>query len=99
MATFQLRRTRAAWRLAAGGAGMATAAAGLLVFACVFLAVAGPRASAGLRTRALQQSLNTGTPLQRTMSVALDETSLDSRMGTATTSLATFTSAQAGFRR
>ena len=69
---------RTAWRLTTGGgAGMATAVVGLLVLACVFLAVAGPREGLALRTHALQQSLNTQQPVQRTIYAAIDDSDLD----------------------
>jgi putative ABC transport system permease protein len=66
---------RTAWRLAVGGrAGAATAAVGLLIFACVFLAVAGPREGVALRTHALQQSLGQDTPMQRSVYATVSDT-------------------------
>jgi putative ABC transport system permease protein len=61
-----------AWR----GHGPASSGFGLLVLACVFLAVAGPRADLALRTRALQQSLAAATPLTRSVYGTLDDTGL-----------------------
>ena len=56
-----------AWRLLTGTGGAASAGFGLLVLACVFLAVAAPRESLGLRTRALQHALTTASPLARSV--------------------------------
>jgi putative ABC transport system permease protein len=80
---------RAAWRLATGGgAGAATAAVGLLIFACVFLAVAGPRAGVALRSHALQQSFGAQQPVQRTVYATLNDTALTARMQVSSTSTA-----------
>jgi putative ABC transport system permease protein len=50
------------WLSGLGGTGAtATAMLGLLVIGCVFVATAGPRASLGIRTRALQHTV-AGTP-------------------------------------
>jgi putative ABC transport system permease protein len=68
-------RLRTAWRLAVGGgAGPATAAVGLLILACVFLAVAGPREGVALRTHALQQSLDQDSPIQRSVYATVSDT-------------------------
>jgi putative ABC transport system permease protein len=67
-----MNRLTRAWR----GHGPASSGFGLLVLACVFLAVAGPRADLALRTRALQQSLAATTPLTRSVYGSLDDTGL-----------------------
>jgi putative ABC transport system permease protein len=90
---------RAAWRLATGGAGPATAAVGVLIFACVFLAVAGPREGVALRTHALQQSFGAELPVQRTVYASLNDTALTSRMQVSTTSAATLVTVQSDLRR
>ena len=90
---------RAAWRLATGGAGPATAAVGVLIFACVFLAVAGPREGVALRSHALQQSFGAELPVQRTVYASLNDTALTSRMRVATTSAATLVTVQSDLRR
>lgn len=75
------RRVRAAWREMAGTGGATTALLGLLVLGCVFLAMAGPRASLGLRTRALRQSLAGTSPLTRSVIGSLNYTALAGPMG------------------
>ena len=89
------------WRLATGGAaaGAATAAVGLLIFACVFLAVAGPREGIALRTHALQQSLRAQQPMQRTVYASLNDTALDARLNVSSTSTATLLTVQSELRR
>jgi putative ABC transport system permease protein len=66
-----------AWR----GHGPASSGFGLLVLGCVFLAVAGPRADLALRTRALQQSLNTATPVARSVYGTMDDTGFNADLG------------------
>jgi len=50
-----LRRRAGLWRTLTGSASTAVAAFALLAFGCALLAVAGPRASAELRTSAFRQ--------------------------------------------
>ncbi len=95
----RLSSARAAWRLATGGAGPATAAVGVLIFACVFLAVAGPREGVALRSHALQQSFGAELPVQRTVYASLNDTALTSRMQVRTTSAATLVTVQSELRR
>jgi putative ABC transport system permease protein len=58
----------AAFAATVGGTGVAaTLALGLLVCGCVFVAMAGPRASLGIRTRALHHTLATVPPSQTTV--------------------------------
>lgn len=61
--TAPAHRPRAAWRLLTGTGGAASAGFGLLVLACVFLAIAAPRQSLNLRTHALQRALTGASPL------------------------------------
>lgn len=57
------QRARAGWtRLTGAGPGISAGLA-LLIFACVFMAVAGPRASLNLRTHALHRALAGAGPL------------------------------------
>src|ERR1700689_3743452 len=58
---------RARWAAVTGTAGAASIALALLVLSCVFGAVAGPRESLGFRTRALQSSFATSTPLVKSV--------------------------------
>ena len=58
---------RARWAAVTGTAGAASIALALLVLSCVFVAVAGPRESLGFRTRALQSSFATSTPLVKSV--------------------------------
>jgi putative ABC transport system permease protein len=60
-------RLRARWTALTGTGGAASIALALLVLGCVFVALAGPRESLGFRTRALQSSLVTATPLVRSV--------------------------------
>jgi len=66
------RRIRAAWLAFAGTGAAASVASGLLVLGCVFLAVAAPRESLALRTRALRADLSHVNPLGRSMYATLD---------------------------
>jgi putative ABC transport system permease protein len=70
-----VRRLRA-WRLLTGTGGAASAGFGLLVLACVFLAVAAPRESLALRTRALQHALTMASPLARSIAGTADYTDI-----------------------
>ncbi len=65
-------RMRASWRLLTGTGAGASAALGLLVVGCVFLAVAGPRASLLLRTRALHQLTAAAPPGSQAVTAAID---------------------------
>ena len=87
------------WRLATGGgAGPATAAVGLLIFACVLLAVAGPREGIALRSRALQQSLSAAQPIARTVYASLNDSAFAARMNVASTDAANLVQAQGELR-
>ncbi len=70
------RRLQAAWRLLTGTGAAASIGLGLLVFTCVFLAVAAPREGLALRTRALQHALTTTSPLTTTVAATADYTDL-----------------------
>jgi putative ABC transport system permease protein len=61
--------------------GAATVGFALLVLACVFLAVAGPRADLALRTRALRQALAIAAPTARSVHGSIDATGLDADLG------------------
>jgi len=67
-------RLRARWAALTGTGGAASAALALLVLGCVFVAVAGPRESLGLRTRALQSSLAGASPLVRSVTATSNYT-------------------------
>ncbi len=67
-------RLRARWAALTGTGGAASVALALLVFGCVFVAVAGPRQSLGYRTSALQSSLAAAPPLVRSVTVTSDYT-------------------------
>jgi putative ABC transport system permease protein len=67
-------RLRARWAVVTGTGGAATAVLALLVLGCVFVAVAGPRESLGLRTRALQSSLAGASPLVRSVTATSNYT-------------------------
>lgn len=66
-----------AWR----AHGPASSGFGLLVLACVFLAIAGPRADLALRTHALRQSLAATTPVARSVYATLDDTGFSADLG------------------
>jgi putative ABC transport system permease protein len=66
------RRLRAVWRLLTGTGAAASIGLGLLVFTCVFLAVAAPRESLALRTGALRHALTTASPLTTTVAATAD---------------------------
>jgi putative ABC transport system permease protein len=61
------QRLTAAWSRVTGTGGAASIALALLVLVCVFIAVAGPRESLGLRTRALQAILAGQTRLAKSV--------------------------------
>jgi putative ABC transport system permease protein len=67
-------RLRAHWAALTGTGGAASVALALLVLGCVFVAMAGPRESLGLRTRALQSSLARASPLVRSVTAASNYT-------------------------
>jgi putative ABC transport system permease protein len=56
-----LSRLRGRWRALTGTASAATAGLGLLVLACVLVAMAGPRASAQMQTNAVRQMIRHAT--------------------------------------
>lgn len=66
-----------AWR----AHGPASAGLALLVLACVFLAMTGPRADVALRTAALRQALATIAPNARSVYATIDDTGLDADLG------------------
>jgi putative ABC transport system permease protein len=70
------RRLRAVWRLLTGTGAAASIGLGLLVFTCVFLAVAAPRESLALRTGALRHALTTASPLTTTVAANADYTDI-----------------------
>jgi putative ABC transport system permease protein len=93
--TMKTMTQRTSWRLATGGgAGLATTAVGLLIFACVFLAVAGPREGIALRTHALQQSFSTQVPMGRTVYASVNDTALAARMKASSTDATIMATAQ-----
>ncbi len=59
-----LNRMTGRWRISAGTASAATIGLGLLLFACVLVATAGPRANTQLQTNAVRQ-LIAGTPVDK----------------------------------
>ena len=61
------RQGSAAWMAFSGTGAVASVAVGLLVFSCVFLAVAAPRESLALRTRALRSELTHVGPLGKSV--------------------------------
>lgn len=65
-------RFAAWWRRLTGSAAATTVAFGLLILACTFIAVAGPRASAELRTDAFRQLVAKTAPVNKTV-VGTDE--------------------------
>jgi putative ABC transport system permease protein len=70
------RRLRTVWRLLTGTGAAASIGLGLLVFTCVFLAVAAPRESLALRTGALRHALTTASPLTTTVAATADYTDM-----------------------
>ena len=75
------RRLAAGWQVLAGTGGAAAAGLGVLVLACVFLAVSGPRQSLGLRTRALQQALAAAGPVRGSVTAGIDYTAFSAALG------------------
>jgi putative ABC transport system permease protein len=65
--------------LGMGAAGVV--ALGVLVFACVFAATAGPREALATRTQALQQALAATSPLERTITTTSTWTGLTEDLG------------------
>ena len=61
------QRVKAGWAGLTGTGEAASLGLGLLVLICVFVAVAMPRASLGMRTRALQRTLAATPPVERSM--------------------------------
>ncbi|HEY3975972.1 MAG TPA: FtsX-like permease family protein [Streptosporangiaceae bacterium] len=76
------RRAAAGWRALAGTGGAAAAGLGVLVLACVFLAVSAPRQSLGVRTRALQHELTAAGPLEGSVTGGLEYTAFASAVRT-----------------
>jgi len=70
------RRLRRVWRLLTGTGAAASIGLGLLVFTCVFLAMAAPRESLALRTGALRHALTTASPLTTTVAATADYTDM-----------------------
>jgi putative ABC transport system permease protein len=70
------RRLRRVWRLLTGTGAAASIGLGLLVFTCVFLAVAAPRESLALRTGALRHALTTASLLTTTVAATADYTDM-----------------------
>jgi putative ABC transport system permease protein len=68
------RRLKATWAGLAGTGAAASASLGLLVFFCVFVAVAGPRDSLALRTHAFRQVLGTAPAAEKSVTANLDFT-------------------------
>jgi putative ABC transport system permease protein len=68
------RRLASGWRTLAGTGGAAAAGLGVLVLACVFLAVSAPRQSLGVRTRALQHALTAAGPLAGSVTGSVEYT-------------------------
>ena len=66
------RRLTARWAALTGTGAAASVSLGLLVFFCVFVAVAGPRDSLGLRTHAFRQVLSTAPVTARSVAATLD---------------------------
>jgi putative ABC transport system permease protein len=75
-------RLAAGWRALAGTGGAAAAGLGVLVLACVFLAVSAPRQSLGVRTRALQHELTAAGPLERSVTGSIEYTAFASAVRT-----------------
>ena len=73
-------RGGAAWRSLTGTGPAAAAVLGLLVFACVFVAVAGPRENLALRTRALRHGVASASPLARSVSGSVDYTAFSGEL-------------------
>jgi len=71
-----LRRIRAGWTMLTGTGAGASAVLALLAVACVFVAVAAPRASLGFRTGALQRVFSTTTAEDRSVVGVMDYGSL-----------------------
>jgi putative ABC transport system permease protein len=61
------QRVRAAWKMLTGTGAAASAGLGVLVFACVLVAVAAPRQSLDLQTRALRHSFAASPALTRSV--------------------------------
>jgi putative ABC transport system permease protein len=68
---------RARWTSLIGTGAAASGALTALVLCCVFVAVAGPRQSLGLRTRALRSDVATATPLARSVFGVANYTDFD----------------------
>ncbi|HEV2375596.1 MAG TPA: FtsX-like permease family protein [Streptosporangiaceae bacterium] len=71
------RGLRNGWTALTGTGAAASVSLGLLVLVCVFVAVAGPRDSLSVRSRAFQRSLAATTALARSVVVTIDYTTYD----------------------
>jgi putative ABC transport system permease protein len=75
------RRLKARWAGLTGTGAAASVSLGLLVFFCVFVAVAGPRDSLGVRTHAFRQELSATPVTARSVAATLDFTTFASALG------------------
>jgi putative ABC transport system permease protein len=75
------RRLLAVWRPLTGTGAAAAVGLGLLVFTCVFLAVAAPRESLALRTGALRHAVTTAPPLTTDVAATVDYTDISVGFG------------------
>ena len=72
---------KASWAVLTGTGAAASASLGLLVFFCVFVAVAGPRDSLGVRTHAFRQLLTAAPVTAKSVAATLDFTTFASALG------------------
>jgi putative ABC transport system permease protein len=75
------RRLKARWAGLTGTGAAASVSLGLLVFFCVFVAVAGPRDSLGVRTHAFRQALSATPVTAKSVAATLDFTTFASALG------------------
>ena len=75
------RRLTARWAALTGTGAAASVSLGLLVFFCVFVAVAGPRDSLGVRTHAFRQELSRAPVTAKSVAATLDFTTFASALG------------------
>jgi len=75
------RRPKARWAALTGTGAAASVSLGLLVFFCVFVAVAGPRDSLGVRTHAFRQELSAAPVTSKSVAATLDFTTFASALG------------------
>jgi putative ABC transport system permease protein len=74
-------RLKARWAGLTGTGAAASVSLGLLVFFCVFVAVAGPRDSLGVRTHAFRQALSATPVTAKSVAATLDFTTFASALG------------------